>query len=85
MNRIVTTIVTGALALAAMGQAAAAQETTLRLSNWLPMSHPIVKDIVVPWAEAVEEATGGRVAVQILDAPLGPPPAHFDLAATISG
>ena len=82
MNRIVTTIVTGALALAAMGQAAVAQETTLRLSNWLPMSHPIVKDIVVPWAEAVEEATGGRVAVQILDAPLGPPPAHFDLAAT---
>lgn len=60
---------------------ASAQETVLRLSNWLPPSHPIVKDMMVPWAEQVEEATDGRVTVQILDAPLGPPPAHFDLAA----
>jgi len=30
----------------------------------------------------VAEATEGRVAVQILDAPLGPPPAHFDLVAS---
>ncbi|MDT0684232.1 TRAP transporter substrate-binding protein [Roseicyclus sp. F158] len=72
----------GAIALAALTGSAAAQETTLRLSNWLPSSHAIVKDIVMPWAEQVEEATDGRVAVQILDAPLGPPPAHFDLAAT---
>ena len=68
-----------ALAFAA---GASAQETTLRLSNWLPPSHPVVKDIMVPWAEQVAEATEGRVAVQILDAPLGPPPAHFDLVAS---
>lgn len=68
--------------LAAGFSGAAAAQTTLRLSNWLPPSHPIVKDMVVPWVEAVEEATEGRVTVQILDAPLGPPPAHFDLAAT---
>lgn len=60
---------------------ALAQETVLRMSNWLPPSHPIVKDMMIPWAEQVEEATDGRVEVQILDAPLGPPPAHFDLAA----
>lgn len=61
---------------------AAAQDVTLRVSNWLPVSHPVVKDIMVPWAEQVKEATEGRVQVQILDAPLGPPPAHYDLVAS---
>lgn len=61
--------------------AAQAQETILRMSNWLPPSHPIVKDMMIPWIEKVKQATGGRVEVQILDAPLGPPSAHFDLAA----
>lgn len=64
-----------------MSVAALAQETVLRMSNWLPPSHPIVRDMMIPWADQVKEATGGRVTVQILDAPLGPPPAHFDLAA----
>lgn len=59
-----------------------AQDVTLRVSNWLPPSHPVVKDIMVPWGEQVKEATEGRVQVQILDAPLGPPPAHFDLVAS---
>jgi TRAP-type C4-dicarboxylate transport system substrate-binding protein len=60
---------------------AQAQETVLRLSNWLPPSHPIVADMMVPWGEALAEATEGRVRMEILDAPLGPPPAHFDIAA----
>ncbi|NHF72851.1 TRAP transporter substrate-binding protein [Paracoccus xiamenensis] len=74
-------ILPGLMALA-FAAGANAQEVTLRLSNWLPPSHPVVKDIMVPWAEQVTEATEGRVAVQILDAPLGPPPAHFDLVAS---
>ncbi len=82
MKHLVSKLAAGALALATLGSAAAAQETTLRLSNWLPPSHPIVKDIVMPWKAQVEEATEGRVEIQVLDAPLGPPPAHFDLAAT---
>ena len=55
-------------------------QTTLRMANWLPPSHPLMKDVMVPYATAVEEATDGRVTVQILDAPLGPPPAHYDFA-----
>lgn len=61
--------------------ASAAESETLRVANWLPPSHPIVRDMVQPWADNVEEATDGRVTVDILDAPLGPPPAHFDMAA----
>lgn len=72
-----------ALLLALSGYAAGparAETTTLRLSNWLPASHPIVKDMITPWAKQVEEATKGRVKVQILATPLGSPQSHFDLA-----
>lgn len=78
MNRIVGTVLGGAL-LAASSLSAQA-ETTLRVANWLPPSHPIVKDMMVPWGQNVEAATQGRVKVEILKAPLGAPPAHFDIA-----
>ncbi len=54
--------------------------TTLNMANWLPMAHPLVKDVMVPFAKNIEEATEGRVKVNILPAPLGPPGAHFDFA-----
>ncbi|MBK0328945.1 TRAP transporter substrate-binding protein [Rhodobacteraceae bacterium F11138] len=82
MKSLIGTITAGTFALAALTGMASAADTTLRLSNWLPPSHPIVKDIVMPWADNVAQATNGRVEVEILAAPLGPPPAHFDLAAT---
>ncbi|WP_306030833.1 TRAP transporter substrate-binding protein [Stappia sp. MMSF_3263] len=67
-------------AVAALGLAGAASaETTLRVSNWLPPSHPIVKDILVPWGEQVATATDGRVKVEIMASPIGKPPAQFDL------
>ncbi|XWN32456.1 MAG: TRAP transporter substrate-binding protein [Devosia sp.] len=69
-----------ALVLATLaGAPALAADTTLRVSNWLPPSHPIVADIVVPWGKAVEEATEGRVAVEVMAAPIGRPPAQYDL------
>lgn len=82
MQGFIGTASASVIALAAMAGGALAQDVTLRLSNWLPPTHPIVSDIMVPWSEQVAEATEGRVEVQILDAALGPPPAHFDLAAT---
>ncbi|MHC5655547.1 TRAP transporter substrate-binding protein [Stappia sp. ICDLI1TA098] len=66
--------------VAALGLATSASaETTLRVSNWLPPSHPIVKDILAPWGEQVAEATNGRVKVEIMASPIGKPPAQFDL------
>lgn len=64
---------------AAVGTAAHAQ-TQLRMANWLPPTHPLMADVMVPYAEAIEEATEGRVTVEVLDAPLGPPPAHYEFA-----
>ena len=55
-------------------------EIVLTLNNWLPPTHPQVADLFVPWAADIERVTEGRVKVQILPAPLGPPSASFDLA-----
>lgn len=73
----------GALLLAAgvaLTALPASAQTTLRVANWLPPQHPLFAEIIVPWTKQVEEATQGRVVMQVLDAPLGPPPAHFDFA-----
>ena len=55
-------------------------ETTLRMASWLPPQHPWVLDIMVPWIEKVKVATEGRVRIELLSAPIGPPPAHFNFA-----
>jgi TRAP-type C4-dicarboxylate transport system substrate-binding protein len=65
------------LAVAASGAEA---ETVLRLSNWVPPSHLVTTGILGPWSEDVARVTEGRVRVELLKAPLGKPPAHFDIA-----
>lgn len=73
----------GALFLAAglaAATAPASAQTVLRVANWLPPQHPLFAQIIKPWTEQVKEATDGRVVMEVLDAPLGPPPAHFDFA-----
>ena len=55
-------------------------ETVLRLSSWVPPSHTVMQDILVPWMEDVARVTEGRVTVDALESPLGKPPAHFDIA-----
>jgi TRAP-type C4-dicarboxylate transport system substrate-binding protein len=77
MNVFVRSLIGGAL-LASLATPAIAQ-TTLRVASWLPPAHPIVKDMMEPWAKQVETSTKGRIKVEILKAPLGAPPAHFDI------
>lgn len=55
-------------------------ETVLNLSSWMPAAHANVAGGIVPWAEAVERATEGRVRINVLNTPLGTPAAHFDMA-----
>lgn len=66
-----------------LGLAASAQaETVLTVSSWVPQTHFIYTDILVPYAENVAKATEGRVTLNIMPAPLGSPPQHFELART---
>jgi len=70
-----------ALATVAVGITPVAAETTLRFHQWLSPKHPIVARTLLPWFERVEKATEGRVKIEYMAAPLGPPPAQFDLVS----
>lgn len=67
--------------IALTASVAGAQAEEYVLSSWLPPAHPIVKNVIQPWADQVAEVTDDRITVRILPRPLGPPPAHFDMAA----
>lgn len=69
------------VAISGLYAGAANAETILRMNNWLPPSHSQRVNVMEPWAKMVEEATEGRVKVQLSAASLGAPPRQYDLAA----
>jgi TRAP-type C4-dicarboxylate transport system substrate-binding protein len=69
------------IALVAIGMAVAAAaqaQTVWKYSSWLPPSHPAYEGFIKVWAKQVEDATQGRVKVEVVP-PLGSPQAHYDL------
>ncbi len=71
----------GALLSLTAGNAAFAQEVTLRLSHWVPPTIAPATKGINPWAESVQEASEGRIAIQIFPAQqLGKAPDHYDMA-----
>ena len=76
-----TSVALGAILAAVAPLALSAQEVTLRLSHWVPPTIAPAKGIDL-WAQAVQEDSGGRIAVQIFPAQqLGRAPDHYDMAA----
>ena len=55
---------------------------SLTMSSWVPPTHFMHTDILVPFTEQVAKATEGRVTITILPAALGSPPQHWELART---
>jgi TRAP-type C4-dicarboxylate transport system substrate-binding protein len=75
-------VLTGA-AIALLGAIpATAQEVTLRLHQFLPPPAPVPAMILKPWAQQVEEASGGRIKIEHFDAMSlgGRPPELMDQA-----
>jgi TRAP-type C4-dicarboxylate transport system substrate-binding protein len=71
-----------ALAIAAGVTPAMAQEKTfdLKISHWVPASHPLQKALE-DWAAAVEKASGGTIKGQVFPAQqLGKAFDHYDMA-----
>ncbi|MEO0913357.1 MAG: TRAP transporter substrate-binding protein [Pseudomonadota bacterium] len=66
----------GALAAPAVVRA---QARVLRLSSWLPPVSFVVPFVLESWRESVAQVTDGRIEIEIVSPPMGPPPAHFDL------
>jgi TRAP-type C4-dicarboxylate transport system substrate-binding protein len=69
------------VALALTAATADAQEVKLKLSHFLPASHPIHQQAVLPWIEEVRRRTGGRVEITAFPgATLCPPAKQHECA-----
>ena len=58
---------------------ASAETVTLRMSNWLPPNHHVLERSVKPWIEAIREASGGTLSIQLDPAPIAKPPGQYDI------
>jgi TRAP-type transport system periplasmic protein len=64
--------------IALLAAGAAPAQTVLKASSWVPPGHLLHREVMVPWAAAVEQATQGRVKVEILPRGVASPAGHFD-------
>lgn len=74
-----TVATTALFALSLLGTTLQAADT-LTMSSWVPQSHYVYKDILLPWTKDVERVTEGRVKIRILPKAMGSPPKHWELA-----
>lgn len=58
-----------------------AAETKLLFSTFFPPQHPLVKQVLLPWAANVQQATGGSVVVEFSPSSLAPPPGQLDMVS----
>jgi TRAP-type C4-dicarboxylate transport system substrate-binding protein len=56
-------------------------ETKLLFSTFFPPQHPLVKQVLEPWAAKVQQATGGSVVVEFAPTSLAPPPGQLDMVS----
>ncbi len=73
---------TAALALAVGGALPAAAKSKIRLHTWASPKHHINSMIMPGWKKMVEEASQGRIEVEISHPPKMPPPRVFDRVAS---
>lgn len=66
--RFAKTLILGGLAALAMTTAAAAQEFTFKLHHFLGPKAPAHTKMLAPWAKGIEEASGGRVKIELFPA-----------------
>jgi TRAP-type C4-dicarboxylate transport system substrate-binding protein len=78
-RRFLGTSVAAAGVLSAPSLVRAQDVVTLQMSSWLGVDSLIGKNVFVTWAEEIPRITNGRVQIEILPKPLGPPPAHYEL------
>lgn len=65
-------------AAAALFAAAAQAQVTLDVNTWVPMAHPMMADMTLPFCEDIKSVTQGRVSCRILPKAVSAPPQTFD-------
>lgn len=71
MRRITKGLVAGAVLAATLlagGIAAQAQEVTLRLHQFLPPQSTVPAQLLIPWAQKVEQESDGRIKIEMFHA-----------------
>jgi TRAP-type C4-dicarboxylate transport system substrate-binding protein len=76
---LIDRVLKAAAATFLIAQAAQADTTVLTFNKWLPDNNVFHADVSKPWADAVEEATEGRVKIEFTGSSLSPPPRQYDL------
>jgi TRAP-type C4-dicarboxylate transport system substrate-binding protein len=71
-----------ALLTLALSAGVASAETVLTYSSWLPWTHPVNIAIYIPWMDAIEAETNGRIKFKRLPKAVASPPAHLDAIRT---
>ncbi len=79
MNGKPLAIAAVAIALGLSSMAASAQTVTLRMSTWLPPTNHLVSQTLANWIKAADKASGGKLKIKIDPAPIGKPPAQYDI------
>ena len=67
--------------LATTAYSANAQEVQMRLSHWVPATHPVHVMGLADWTQSIHEASEGRIEITIYPGQqLGAAPDHYDMA-----
>jgi len=80
--KLFSTLIGAAATAVVLTGTAMAQETTLRFHQMLPPQATIPSKAIAPWAKRIEEASGGRIKIELYPSMQlgGAPPQLFDQA-----
>ena len=70
------------LTAAILSVSSASAQTELTYSSWLPWTHPVNEAIYIPWMEAIEKESEGRIVFKRLPKPVTDPTGHLDAIRT---
>lgn len=62
--------------------AQAGKPVELAFSSWIPPTHVLMKDFMIPWGQQVEKETEGRVRINFLPKAVTNPQGHLDAVRT---
>jgi TRAP-type transport system periplasmic protein len=78
LTRVIALGAVSVLATTLAGNAALAQQQTLRMAHWLPPVHHMT-DTLGRWIDSVSAASGGNLVIKLDKSALAKPPGQYDL------
>jgi len=78
IRRSIRTLLCPLLLAAGLHAPLAAAPVDVTISAWVPPTHSLVADFIVPWMAEVEQATEGRVKPRLVPKPVTNAAGHYD-------